>query len=101
MVRGIERQESIIQTNLAERIQQIQQQHPDLQQRYFQIQLSQERRKLLHKVNESADSYKATIGDEEGKKNHRDETNKRETSPDSHQEDPSGREPQSHIDIEV
>ncbi len=43
MVSAIEKQ--ILQSQVMERIQQVQQQHPDMQQQYFNVQLSQERRK--------------------------------------------------------
>lgn len=44
-------QQSILQVSIAERIQQVQQQHPDMQQRYFAHELTQERIKKLSKVN--------------------------------------------------
>jgi len=49
----IDIQQSVLQTIMTERIQQVQQQHPDMQQRYFYHHLSQERIKKMHKVNDS------------------------------------------------
>jgi len=101
MVRAIERHESILQTNMAERIQQIQQQHPDLQQRYFQIQINQERHKLLKKPNAPDEAFEAAIGEDGGRKKQQDEQKKKAPLPVMHAEAKSESEQQSHIDIEV
>jgi len=45
-------QQSVLQSFIAERVQQVQQQHPDMQQRYFEHHLGQERIKKMHKVND-------------------------------------------------
>jgi len=66
MVSAIERQ--ILQSQVVERIQQVQQQHPDMQQQYFKIQFDQDRRKLKKKVNESDQIHHTIVGEEEGKK---------------------------------
>jgi len=102
MVSPIERQQSILQTNIADRIQQIQQQHPDMQQRYFEIQFREERRKMLQKVKDSEDAERVSIRDEEGRKRHAgdhgeteaevNEPNK-QTSPDPDQH--------GHVDVKV
>jgi hypothetical protein len=55
MVSAIERQ--ILQSKVIERIQQVQQQHPDLQQQYFEVHLGQERRRMTKKINESEEMY--------------------------------------------
>jgi hypothetical protein len=100
MVSAIERQ--ILQSKVIERIQQVQQQHPDLQQQYFEIQLSQERRNRMKKINESAEMYHTEIGKNDGKKNKRDRQNKQETAePDGNEETLSEQEPHCHIDIKV
>jgi hypothetical protein len=91
----------VMQANIAERIQQIQQQHPDMQQRYFQTHLSQERRKMQTKTNAPEETFKAAIQQDEGRKKQKDGRNRQEAAPDTHSEDSGGQEQQSHIDIEV
>jgi len=61
MVRAIDAQQVILQSSMMEKIQQIQQQNPDMQQRYFALQLSEQDRILKEKVNQSDESEKATI----------------------------------------
>jgi hypothetical protein len=65
MVRAIDAQQVILQSNMAERVQQIQQQNPDMQQRYFALQLSEEDRILKEKVKKSDESEKAIIREKE------------------------------------
>jgi hypothetical protein len=71
MVRAIDAQQSIIQMHPAEKVQQIQQQHGDMQQRYFQMQLSEEDRILREKVKQSDESEKAIIREKEEQKDQR------------------------------
>lgn len=61
MVRAIDAQQSILQTHSTEKIQQIQQQHADMQQRYFQLKLSEEDRLTKERVNHSDEAEKAAI----------------------------------------
>ncbi|MCL2669139.1 MAG: hypothetical protein FWE89_00515 [Syntrophaceae bacterium] len=68
MVRPIERSENVLQAFKMERVQQVQQQHPDQQQRYFQLQLEQERRELLAKANSVDEPSKTEIKDDEEEK---------------------------------
>lgn len=99
MVSAIERQ--ILQSKVIERIQQVQQQHPDLQQQYFEVQLAQERRRMMKKINESEETYHVDIG-EEGKKHQQDRQDNRETTePHIDVEASVEQEPHSHIDIKV
>jgi hypothetical protein len=67
MVRAIDAQQVILQSSMAERIQQIQQQNPDMQQRYFALQLSEQDRLSRDKVNQSDESEKIAIKEKEGK----------------------------------
>ena len=73
MVSAIERQ--ILQSKVIERIQQVQQQHPDLQQQYFEVHFNQERRKMAKKINESVEMYHVEIS-EEGKKDQKERQKK-------------------------
>jgi len=61
MVRAIDVQQSILQTTSLEKIQQIQQQHADMQQRYYQLKLSEEDRLAQEKVNQFKEADKAKI----------------------------------------
>lgn len=79
MVRAIDSQHSILQTNITERVQQVQQQHPDLQQRYFDIQLSQERKKMLQKVKDPEETDRAKLGKDEKRKQQKERQSKDET----------------------
>jgi hypothetical protein len=67
MVRAIDAQQVILHSSAAERVQQIQQQNPDLQQRYFALQLSEQDRLLKDQVNASDESEKAVIKEKEEK----------------------------------
>ncbi|MCE5284099.1 MAG: hypothetical protein LLG93_18600 [Deltaproteobacteria bacterium] len=104
MVRAIDRHESILQSSLTERIQQIQQQHADVQQRYFEMQLSQEHRRMLQKVNES-DEKESVRAKGEGEKRQRNPSREDHPAPKEAtgtEEDPSScRDPEGHIDIKV
>ncbi len=70
MVSPVDRQQSILQSNITERVQQTQQQHPDMQQRYFEIQLEQERRKMMHKVKDSQEAEHIKLKEDEHRKRH-------------------------------
>jgi hypothetical protein len=100
MVSAIERQ--ILQSQVMERIQQVQQQHPDMQQQYFKIQFGQERRKLKKKVNESDKTHHATVGEEEGKKQQQDPPREQESAEQVVDGNAtSGQKQHDHIDIKV
>jgi hypothetical protein len=102
MASAVDRQQSILQTNITERIQQVQQQHPDMQQRYFEIQLAQERRKMMKKINDPGqmDRVRMRKDEEEGQGKKK---RKKSDSPldDTLRETSSEAEPHSHIDIKV
>lgn len=67
MVTAIDVQQSIIQTTPTEKIQQIQQQHTDMQQRYNQLKLSEEDRLARGQVNQFDEADKAIIRNKEEK----------------------------------
>lgn len=100
MSSSVDTQHSILQTSIAERVQQVQQQHPDMQQRYFENELRQERIRRLQKVNDfdSIDNIKFA-GNEQRKQhgrrqqNEHDETRNPETPADANQP--------THINIKV
>jgi hypothetical protein len=76
MVRAIDVQQSILQTSSAEKIQQIQQQHADMQQRYYQLKLSEEDRLAQEKVNQFKEADKAKIRKKEEKEDERKDANR-------------------------
>ena len=65
MVRAIDVQQVLLQTNSVERVQQTQQQHPDVQQRYFEDQLSKEKKNLKEKVSSAEGLDELRIREEE------------------------------------
>ena len=71
-------QQSVLQTVVAERVQQVQQQHPDMQQRYFEHQLNQERIKKLHKVNDYDETERIRLKDNQEKRQRRDQQKNRD-----------------------
>lgn len=71
MVTAVDAQQVIVQSNTAERVQQIQQQNPDMQQRYFALQLSEQDRLLKEKVKKSEESEKALIKEKQQREHSR------------------------------
>ncbi len=71
MVRAIDVQQSILQTTSLEKIQQIQQQHADMQQRYYQLKLSEEDRLAQEKIRQFEEAEKAKIREKEENKDKR------------------------------
>lgn len=69
MVRAIDAQQILTQLHPMEKVQQIQQQHGDMQQRYFQLELSEQDRIFREKVKQSEESEKAIIKEREERKN--------------------------------
>ena len=61
MVRAIDVQQVIMQIQQAEKVQQVQQQHPDMQQRHFELQLREEKRRLREKVKDTEETGGTTI----------------------------------------
>ena len=56
MLRSIDMQQVILQSNAAERVQQVQQQHPDMQQKYFAAELNKERQEQKEKIGQSVEN---------------------------------------------
>ena len=102
MVTPIDRALTILQSNATERVQQVQQQHPDMQQRYFDIQLTQERKKMLQKVKESEEMERARIREEDGRKQRKDPQKDNETAThDLDKEASADKDQRGHIDIKA
>jgi hypothetical protein len=101
MASAIDRPQSILQSTLIDRIQQVQQQHPDAQQKYFEIQLGQERRNMMKKVNESEELSHSKVIEEETEKQQKERQKKREAAEQDLNEESSEPERPGHIDIKV
>ena len=71
MVTAIDVQQSILQTTATEKIQQIQQQHADMQQRYNQLKLSEEDRLAQEQIKQFKEADKAIIRSKEEKEDKR------------------------------
>jgi hypothetical protein len=67
VLRPVDLQQILTQSNSMERVQQTQQQHPDMQQRYFSVQLSEERKHLKETVKNTEETEKSKIKAEEEK----------------------------------
>lgn len=65
MVRAIDAQQVILQSGIAEKIQQTQQQNPDMQQRYFALDLSEQDKVLKGKIKQAEETEKTFIKEKE------------------------------------
>ncbi|MFB3925553.1 MAG: hypothetical protein ACE14T_05825 [Syntrophales bacterium] len=79
MVRAIDIQQVLIQSNSMERVQQAQQQHPDLQQRYLDVQLKEEKKLSRESVKDMKETEHARVQEKK-------EENERKRSAAEHQE---------------
>ncbi len=66
MLRSINLPQGLLQANLVERIQQTQQQHPDVQQRYFEIALAKEQKRTGETVNDTKKAEQTPVGRDGG-----------------------------------
>ena len=107
MLRPVDLQQILTQSNSMERVQQAQQQHPDMQQRYFSVQVSEERKHLKEAVKNSEETEKSKIRDDEEKKERRQKKTKYEAESTGKMEmkqeaiDPDDAEQGGLIDIKV
>jgi hypothetical protein len=85
VVRPIEMNQGIMQAHATEKIQKIQQQHPDMQQRYFSLQLQEEHKRQREKVSDAEEAKKKII-DAQQEKN-RESKNKDSDNTGKHCED--------------
>ncbi|MFA5183095.1 MAG: hypothetical protein WC405_17395 [Syntrophales bacterium] len=85
MVRPIEMNQGIMQAHATEKIQKVQQQHPDMQQRYFSLQLQEEKKQQSKKIADAEAANNKIIDDQQEKNRER---NKKESEhPGEHVED--------------
>jgi hypothetical protein len=105
MLRAADLQQILIQSNSIERVQQAQQQQSDMQQRYFSVQLSEERKHVKETVKSAEEAEKAKIKEEE-KEKHRKKTKNDDNRGDKKEIEQEKKEPDDHehgglIDIKV
>lgn len=106
MVRPIEANQGIMQAHATEKIQKIQQQHPDMQQKYFSLQLQEEHKRQKEKVSDAEEARKKDI-DTQQEKNREHNQKGSEKNPkqvaDGHETDASVMpDPETHhIDIKA
>ena len=106
MVRPIEMNQGIMQAHATEKILKVQQQHPDMQQRYFSLQLQEEKKRQSEKISDAEEAKKKIIDAQQEKNRERDEKGS-ENNPkhveDDHDADSSLMPEQGahHIDIKA
>ena len=106
MVRPIDAQQSILQSHQMEKVQNVQQQHSDMQQRYFNLQLTEERRLQREKVKDLEHKDPAVIKDtfdqEQRRREMKEQNDKGDQEAPSSEENPGDEPiPGSHIDIKA
>jgi hypothetical protein len=72
MVRAIDVQQVIMQIEHAEKVQQVQQQHSEMQQRYFELHLKEEKKLLREKIKDSEETRGAVIKEKGERERRRD-----------------------------
>ena len=65
MAGSVDINQILLQINSVERVQQVQQQHPDAQQRYFEIELNKEKKQLKEKVKNAQEAEQLRIKEKE------------------------------------
>jgi len=94
--------QSVLQSVISERVQQVQQQHPDMQQRYFEHQLTQERVRKQHKVNDFGEADYIDLRDKEKRNQPTDrQQNRNEKQPSPETEAGVGTDQSAIIDIKA
>ncbi|MCK9362270.1 MAG: hypothetical protein M0P74_01515 [Syntrophales bacterium] len=103
MIKAIDAQQVIIQTEKANRVQQVDRQHPEMQQRYLDIQAREEKKLLQKAIKSSEETERAVIRDEEQKENRREQQGRQGQASDSFGENEEEDMPQEggHINIRV
>ena len=72
MVRAVDMQQVLLQSHTSEKVQQTLQQHPDRQQRYFELHLQEEKKLLKEKVKDSEEVERAAIRERQEREGRRD-----------------------------
>jgi len=104
MIRAVDIKQILVQSNSMERVQQAQQQHPEMQQRYLDIQLSEENKLLKESVKNAQEADEARVGKKEEQESpRRNAKDRREHGkPEAPDQEDSGDGLQgTHVDIRV
>jgi hypothetical protein len=104
MVRALDVQQVLLQSNAVERVQQVQQHLGDIQQRHFESQLAKEKRSLRKKVKNLEEAERLRIREEQerDKREKKNKSSKREKEgTDDKDGDLSDGEPVGRIDIRI
>ncbi len=104
MVRALDVQQVILQSNSVERVQQAQQHQANLQQKHFESQLAKEKRLLREKVKDLEESERLMIKEkqERDKRENKNKRSKRgETGVDEDRKKQLSDEPVGRIDIRI
>jgi hypothetical protein len=72
MVRAVDMQQVLLQSHTSEKVQQTLQQHPDRQQRYFELHLQEEKKLLKEKIKDSEEVERVAIRERREREGHRD-----------------------------
>lgn len=101
MVRSLDVQQVLLQSNAVERVQQAQQQQGDAQQRYFQARLIEEERELREKVRDPEESDRLTIRSEDEREKQERDPGKGGAKKEEREAAADTGEPEGTIDIRV
>jgi hypothetical protein len=104
MMRGVDIKQILIQSNSMERVQQVQQQNPEMQQRYLDIQLSEERKHHKENVRNAEETEESRISkrkeEERARREFEEQPERRKKEARGSEEKTDGEEGE-HIDIRV
>ena len=98
MVKGIDGQHILTQTYVAEKVQQVQQRQGDLQQRYFDVQLAEDRKLMQEKIRKSEEAEKMKLKD---RKNEKDKSDKEKKGHDPDWDSDESDEDKHTIDLKA
>lgn len=105
MLKPIDGQQSIAQIHMSEKIQQLQQQHSDMQQRYFALQYDEERKRLKEIVKEAEEPEHLKLRSEERRGKSESEREKERNRPSRSPDDTPAETPENRpvhiVDIKV
>lgn len=101
MVRSVDMQQVLMQSNAVERVQQVQQQQGDAQQRYFHARQIEEERELREKVKNSQEADQLTIRSEDEREKREGKRKNGNTRGDKDTDTADTGKPEGTIDIRV
>ncbi len=103
MVRPLDVQQIILQSNPVEKIQQAQQKHPEMQQRQFDLELAEEKKLQQERTRQLHESEQARIRREEQRRGRREDDLKGRQEPETllAPEDEDAPEQGARIDVKV